>query len=429
MPIRVLTYNIWGIFVAPDADGRITAFAKSSLPASYDVICLQELFDDRHFKQLTEAFKLSHPYTNRFVTSKIGNGLAVFSRFPVVDTHFEQFYVQGDPEKVWHGDYYCNKGILLTRIRVPRSALLDSKVSGHIVLNIYNTHTVACYEKYSKVGYEGETNSGARMSQMAQAIRFIELTSSAADHVLFAGDFNVGGPNSPEMKMLKTHFALHQASRLDEPVATTLRSVLSGPIEKQYTYSDENKHNARTGNYFKILDMEEDKPVQLDHMLLSSPELKVLHSEVCMKEECYKWKDGSMVPLSDHFGLMAVLGLEGIDQGEAPPVVDVQDLQFAISFLIRRSKRLQAERRKMYMGIAIFLLFLPVLFSNFLHWTAAVTGLITSGFSAAICLIVGRTQRNNDSVTLCWQAEDLKLVLDRTDSGSPLKSTAPRCFE
>ena len=408
--MKVLSYNIWGIFTAPSVDLRMKKLATAEMLGEYDIVCLQEQFDEPHFKIIREGTQATHPYFYRFQTSAVGNGLLTLSKYPIVDSIFQEYYVQGCAEKIWLGDYYCNKGISFTRIRVPKSVLggeRDESISvddDTVDIAVYNTHTVACYQKYSEVPYEKEINSGYRMSQLLQAVKFIESTARTTDQIVFCGDFNIAGPNSPEMKMIKAHFASVRKPAI-------LRSVFDAP---EVTYSDENPWNGRSTNPFRLFALEEDKPVQLDFMWYSSDRIKVRQSKVAMKDGVCKVPDGSMKPLSDHWAVTAEF--EMIPSGEEPeapsPAVDSvepSELRYAASFLIRRSHDIDRERRRFLIGMPIFLILIPILFT--LAFGSGVTlaaGLVSCGFCGAVCLIVGRVSRANNGFTLRYQGEELK---------------------
>ena len=81
----------------------------------------------------------------------------------------------------------------------------DSSASTRIPfmeVNVYTTHLVAQYQKYSQLGsYEVETYAAHRLSQIHSLASFIASTSRAGDALIITGDFNAS-PSSPEISLL-----------------------------------------------------------------------------------------------------------------------------------------------------------------------------------------------------------------------------------
>lgn len=55
--------------------------------------------------------------------------MCIMSRYPIVDTHYHSFILNGYLHMVWHGDWFGGKGIGLCRLNV----------KGFIV-DVYTTH-------------------------------------------------------------------------------------------------------------------------------------------------------------------------------------------------------------------------------------------------------------------------------------------------
>lgn len=151
--IEVLCFNM---FVRPPfvnnngddyKDERLEEFVK--VMGNYDVICLQEMFGvysrRREFlidqaRELGFLFYATSPRPETFSSHYIDGGLLILSRylfryslfnrrFPIVEYEFFP-YPRG-----FGVDYYVQKGILYTKIRI-----------GNAYLHVFNTHTQANYE-------------------------------------------------------------------------------------------------------------------------------------------------------------------------------------------------------------------------------------------------------------------------------------------
>lgn len=90
--LRVLTFNLWGIFNSKMRAERMRHFA--SKVGHYDVILLQEQFtaDDFELIRHTMPRKVRETrYFRRFPSSFYGSGCAVISRFPITSGMFYTF--------------------------------------------------------------------------------------------------------------------------------------------------------------------------------------------------------------------------------------------------------------------------------------------------------------------------------------------------
>ena len=146
--VRVCTINVWGL---PDlfngAPNKIKRLGHGNVGRrnrmknigerfnDFDIICLQEvwLFEDRKFfinkanksgLIYWHSFPSGRLFNNRFIQSipflcesenhasppqisklGIGSGTIIFSRFPIINSHFSQFSLCGKPFKIYHGIY------------------------------------------------------------------------------------------------------------------------------------------------------------------------------------------------------------------------------------------------------------------------------------------------------------------------------------
>lgn len=333
--LRVLSFNIWGIFNSKYRHQRLSHFAATKLK-DFDIICLQEQFDEADFTEviwnhIPPAVRCQFHY-KRYPSSFIGSGLTILSKYEIVFSQFLCYPTQGYAEKVYHGDFFANKGVSLCRVRVP----CDNSGPGQFVdVNVYNTHLVAQYEKYSKLGsYEKETYAPFRMSQAATLANFICGTSRLGDNIILCGDFNAS-PSSPEMKLVlgvcQQRAGIEFARTLIDDDATN------------FTYSYDNQFNSDSTTYLKFMDMQEDIPVQLDHILFHGRNLQVVplalpntadvsplfqmhNRETAMgavvftnnKEVVTGDAKCPTCPLSDHFGVAAKFALVAMLPGGSP---------------------------------------------------------------------------------------------------------------
>jgi hypothetical protein len=138
--IRVLSLNV---YMRPmgvsDVNGdykweRLTDFITHKLH-EFDVICLQECFstlNSRRNSLVKAAHRVGYSYAvaspppDMFSFKCFDAGLLILSRFPIEETHFEEF------TDSCHADSLSNKGILWAKIRM--GPLVDD------IFHIFNTH-------------------------------------------------------------------------------------------------------------------------------------------------------------------------------------------------------------------------------------------------------------------------------------------------
>ncbi|KAK7201843.1 inositol phosphosphingolipid phospholipase C-Like [Novymonas esmeraldas] len=276
LPLRVLTFNLWGIFNSKMREARMRHFASKI--DHYDILLLQEQFSvedfETIFRHASPAVQQSYDFC-RFRSSFYGSGCAVISRYPIKHVFFHTFPLQGTPEMVLHGDFFANKGAAMVRIMVPVPAP-DGGAGTVQEVTLYTTHLVAVYQKVSQLSsWRRERYLPFRISQALSFANFIMSTSRPADRIIVGGDFNCA-QRSLEVQMLLILLRRHGydlRSALPPPralldAATTTQEQESA--QQLFTYSYHNAFNAMKTSYFKLLRLEADIPAQIDHIFFSS---------------------------------------------------------------------------------------------------------------------------------------------------------------
>ncbi|XP_067951221.1 putative neutral sphingomyelinase [Watersipora subatra] len=197
--LNVLTMNVWGVRMpilgSKLIDQRISAIAELVNKNNYDVVIFQELFDSKDQVALSCKLIDSFPHTHSFHGSWIGTGLVVFSRYPIVETMFHAYPVNGHAHKIFHGDWYAGKGCALAVLKV-----------NELTINLYITHMHARYNLKKEL----DEYAGHRAHQALYLSQFIKHTSSSCDAVLAAGDFN-STPNEVAYKVIRSNAVLDDA--------------------------------------------------------------------------------------------------------------------------------------------------------------------------------------------------------------------------
>ncbi|KAG5506878.1 hypothetical protein JIQ42_07594 [Leishmania sp. Namibia] len=276
LPMRVLTFNLWGIFNSKMREARMKAFAAKI--EHYDVILLQEQFSaedfDLIYRHASPMVQQTYSF-RRFRSSFYGSGCAVISRYPIRHAFFHTFPLQGYPEMILHGDFFANKGVAMVRVMVP-VATENGRAASAQEVTLYTTHLVAIYQKVSQLpSWKRERYLPFRISQAMSLANFIISTSHPADRIIIGGDFNCS-QRSLELQMMLILLKRHGYDILSVlPPPKALPDAAAAPEcahgEQFFTYSDRNAFNSMNTSYFKLLRLESDVPVQIDHIFFSRP--------------------------------------------------------------------------------------------------------------------------------------------------------------
>lgn len=104
----------------------------------------------------------------------MGSGLATFSKYPIAQAFFKRFTLNGEPHRIFHGDWFSGKGVGACRIRLPSGLILD----------FYNTHLHAEYDHHTNFYMVH------RLTQLQELVQFVELSSRPDNLVAVVGDLN-----------------------------------------------------------------------------------------------------------------------------------------------------------------------------------------------------------------------------------------------
>jgi sphingomyelin phosphodiesterase 2 len=168
--ISLLTMNVAGIpLVHPHWTPRRAELGRDLRAGNYDVVAMQEVWMDGDASELSETSGL--PYFARFQRQiDFGTGLAVLSRWPVLEQKQIWFTCRPSKLRSYDGEAIANKGALLVRLQTPSGPL-----------DVYDTHLIAEYRiaRYRTL----------RLTQVFELAEFIAENSTAAPFVL-VGDLN-----------------------------------------------------------------------------------------------------------------------------------------------------------------------------------------------------------------------------------------------
>lgn len=198
--LTVLTYNVHGLppgVTNDDTPARLKEIGPRL--AGYDVVGLQESFDNKNHEALLAGAK--HPHVHRFDAIKqeagalpraYGSGLTILSKHAMTATnaaHYSTCFGYADHAS----DCLASKGWQMSRLNV----------MGHVI-DVYNTHFEAG---------GGDEDNKARDKQVDELLAAI-ATHSEGHAVLFVGDMNLRASDPPDKPLLaKIEAALGDACK------------------------------------------------------------------------------------------------------------------------------------------------------------------------------------------------------------------------
>ncbi|KAG8976036.1 phospholipase C type enzyme [Tulasnella sp. 425] len=200
--IKVLSLNCWQVlqrlglkYVSKDRQPRIQAIAEVLSASDYDIVCLQELWVHADFQYIRSRVSKTLPNAKFFFSGALGSGLAILTKFPIVETSIRPYSLNGSPLDVAGGDFFVGKSIV--------SAVVEHPLLGET--EVFNTHM------YARGGDDGEeANRAHRIVGAWQFGNLIRASARRGRYVIAAGDFN-SIPNSLPITIVRSHGGLVDA--------------------------------------------------------------------------------------------------------------------------------------------------------------------------------------------------------------------------
>ena len=275
--IRVLQYNIWGIFNSKDKAFRMDEIPKAIVALDPDIIAIEEAWASHSREQLISGLKASgYPIAGWHYWHKpYGSGIMLISKYPIESLAFDEYRMRSPRTNLEH---YCSKGMGHAVLKTPDGPL-----------DFYLTHvlsrTPALFDAQGKVIPDDPFRKD-RILEMVQIDQFIHQSRNPQGRSLIAaGDFNV----SPEM--LEFH-ALLKLTGFENSFDTL------HPGENPSTFS---KQDTWVYDDFSRIDHIFYKNFPGDQGFWVKP----IESRLVMTEKV-KGPKGKEINLSDHYGLLTV---------------------------------------------------------------------------------------------------------------------------
>lgn len=204
LALRVFTLNAGLIAVTAFYKERMAGIISHLNSARYDVACLQEICFQWIAVEMIQKTKQNYPYSYFFNfgigfplwPGCDGTGLLLLSRFPILETFYDRYHVNGFPWALHHCDFLGSKGISFARIELPPQFSTGPQPA---IMTLYATHLHAEYNDNYQARASGSQDEyhAHRVAQGLQMAQFARLTmENDPSHLhLMLGDFNAP-PNS-----------------------------------------------------------------------------------------------------------------------------------------------------------------------------------------------------------------------------------------
>lgn len=330
--LRVLTYNIWGIFNAEYRRLRFAQIPAEIIKLNPDVVCLQECFRGRDLRAIADGLRrLGYPLETVYQKElRYGSGVVIFSRYPAERLEYKPYRIKG---AVYSYERHAGRGVAHARLTTPAGPV-----------EFFCTHAMPRMNLiFDEQGnyLDGDPKQDDRLLQMVEIHQLVErMAAPDAASVIVVGDFNV----SPEM--LEYHLLLRAGdfhSSFDE----------LHPAENPSTYT-------RANEFAPV------EASRLDHILFRNEpgetgfRLVPVESRVVCNEPVEVPKLARSIPLSDHYGLFTVFALkrpaEIPPDSEPPSTTGLRSADYYLPQIQAGVIELNAENQEAWESLALAVL-------------------------------------------------------------------------
>ncbi|KAL8690409.1 MAG: hypothetical protein Q9218_004136 [Villophora microphyllina] len=218
--INVFTYNSWGLkYIAKYRAERLQATGRAiatTLPTP-EIVGLQECWTQEDYLAIRKHTRHILPHGKFYFSGIFGGGLAILSKWPIVESNMVRYPLNGRPTAFFRGDWYVGKGIACATIQIG--------LRREDVIEVFCTHLHAPYER--------EPNDSYLCHRTAQAWEMARLMRQAIGRghaVLGLGDFNMV-PSSLAHQLITTHAPVQDVWKALHPDSSL--GAASHPLEKE----------------------------------------------------------------------------------------------------------------------------------------------------------------------------------------------------
>ncbi|KIX06082.1 uncharacterized protein Z518_04056 [Rhinocladiella mackenziei CBS 650.93] len=177
--INILTLNCWGLkYLSKYRTERLSEIGNriATYSPQLDVVGLQECWTFADYQAIRKRTGSILPYGKFYHSGVLGGGLAILSRWPIIESTMFRYPLNGRPTAFFRGDWYVGKGVACARISSPDGLSVE----------VFNTHLHAPYEKEPHDSYICH-----RTAQAWEIAKLMRAASERGSLVIGLGDFNM----------------------------------------------------------------------------------------------------------------------------------------------------------------------------------------------------------------------------------------------
>ncbi|KAI1341499.1 Endonuclease/exonuclease/phosphatase [Xylariaceae sp. FL0016] len=245
LELNVITLNCWGLrHIAAHRAERLTAIGRylATCEPLPHIVALQEVWTAEDYRSIRREARFVLPFGKFYHSGVFGSGLVILSKWPIEESTFWKFSLNGRPTAFWRGDWYVGKGVACARIRYGDG---DKDI-----VEVFNTHT---HPSYSGNPYDN-SYTVHRLSQAWEIAKLVRGACERGHLVVALGDFN-DVPLSLPYRLLSAHAPVADAWRVlypesslgsaehelertrRRPIPTAAANVADNGVTSQSTYN------------------------------------------------------------------------------------------------------------------------------------------------------------------------------------------------
>ncbi|KAL8860405.1 MAG: hypothetical protein Q9178_003064 [Gyalolechia marmorata] len=204
--INILTYNCWDLkYLAKYRVERLQEIGRSIAAAvpTPEIVGLQECWTQEGYLAIRRQTRHILPYGKFYHSGIFGGGLAILSKWPIVESNMVRYPLNGRPTAFFRGDWYVGKGVACATIHTGQGK--------ESVFEVFCTHLHAPYAPESSDSYMCH-----RTAQAWEIARLMRQAAQRGHAVIGLGDFNIT-PSSLAYQLITTHAPVQDVWRTLHP--------------------------------------------------------------------------------------------------------------------------------------------------------------------------------------------------------------------
>lgn len=118
--LNIITLNCWGLkFLSKFRNERLSEIGKQIATADPvpHIVGLQECWTHKDYRDIRKLTKELLPYGKFYNSGIFGGGLAILSKWPIVESSMFRYPLNGRPTAFFRGDWFVGKGVACARIK------------------------------------------------------------------------------------------------------------------------------------------------------------------------------------------------------------------------------------------------------------------------------------------------------------------------